>query len=275
MAAARNGAALERSGSIARSLPRSAPGRDDPFAGGRSFHVHAAVRERLDRHVDVRHARQPFAAVDEVQSDVEAGCGQEQPGDELARRAGIDHDLAAAHVAVPADGEGERPVPAVVDVDPDVAQRLDHGAHRAVQRALVRGHGDLALGEAGECGDEPHDGARLSAVDLDAALQRPPRRHDEVVAEGARAGDGLDRDSERAERVDHPCRVLGVEGGREMARTVCQRREDQLAIGQRLGAGNGHRGVERAGRDRRAPGAAHTRRGLWGIPVDGHRVLPY
>ena len=47
-------------------------------------------------------------------------------------------DLAAAHVPVAAHDERKRPVAAVVDVDADIAQRLDHRAHRAVQGALVR-----------------------------------------------------------------------------------------------------------------------------------------
>ena len=41
----------------------------------------------------------------------------------LEALASID-DLAAAHVAVPAHGERQRPVAAVVDVDADVAERL-------------------------------------------------------------------------------------------------------------------------------------------------------
>ena len=52
--------------------------------------VHAAMRERLDRHVDVRHARQALAGVDEVQPDVEAGGREQQTRDELTRGARVD-----------------------------------------------------------------------------------------------------------------------------------------------------------------------------------------
>ena len=79
--------------------------RHDPLADGRTLDVHAAVSECIDGHVDVRHARQPIAGVHQVQADVEAGCGQQEAGDELARRAGVDRDLAPAHVPVAAHRE--------------------------------------------------------------------------------------------------------------------------------------------------------------------------
>ena len=111
IAAARNGAALDRSGSIATSLPRIGAGGDDPLAGRGPLDVHAAMGEGLDGHLDVRDARQALAGVHEVQADIEPRCGEQQARDELARRAGVDRDLAAAHVAVPrtVNGSAQRP----------------------------------------------------------------------------------------------------------------------------------------------------------------------
>jgi hypothetical protein len=93
---------------------------------------------------------QALTGVDEVQAHVEAGRGQQQSRDELARAARVDRDLAAADVAAPADREGQRPGAAVVDVGTDLAQCLDHLAHRAVQGARVCREGDVAVGQPGE-----------------------------------------------------------------------------------------------------------------------------
>lgn len=78
-AAARNGAALERSGSIAISLGARNARLDQPFADGGAFDADAAAAQSLDRHVDVRKARQVLAGVDEVQADVEAGAASRRP----------------------------------------------------------------------------------------------------------------------------------------------------------------------------------------------------
>ena len=50
-------------------------------------------------------------------------------------------DLATAHVPVTAHRERQRPATTVVDIDPHVAERLDHRSHGSMQRALalVRG----------------------------------------------------------------------------------------------------------------------------------------
>jgi hypothetical protein len=150
------------------------------------------------------------SGVDEVQPYVEARRGQQEPGDELAGRRRVDVHLPAADVAVTADRERERPVPAVVDVHAEVAQRLDHLAHGTVQRALVRGEDDIPPGQSRQRRDEPHDRARLPAVDRDVSGQRR-RGHREVVAELARTRFLLDGDAEGAQRFGHAPGAVGVQ----------------------------------------------------------------
>ncbi len=144
---------------------------DQPFADGGTFDADAAAAQSLDRHVDVRKARQVLAGVDQVQADVEAGGGEQETGDELARRGGVDLDASAADSPVAADREGESPRAFVVDVDAEVAQRADQRAHRTMQRRLVRREVHVVRREARQRGDEAHDGAGLTAVDRGAAAE--------------------------------------------------------------------------------------------------------
>ena len=55
------------------------PGRDHPPPGSGLRHLDAAARERLDRHVDVRHARQPLAGVAQVQAASNRGAASSRP----------------------------------------------------------------------------------------------------------------------------------------------------------------------------------------------------
>ena len=90
MAAARNGAALERSGSIATSLPRIGAGRDDPLAGrGRSTCTPRCASASIVMSMcGMLGSRSP--AWTQVQADVEARRREQQARDELARRARVD-----------------------------------------------------------------------------------------------------------------------------------------------------------------------------------------
>lgn len=172
-----------------------------------------------------------LAGVDEVESDVEAGCGEEESGDELARCGGIDLDAAAADASVTADRERQRPRPFVVDVDAEVAQSADEPAHRAMQSGLMRGEMHVVRGEPGERGDESHDRSRLSAVDGHSAGELAGG-HDEVGTELASRVDLLDSDADRAECIDHPARVVRVQRGHQAAGTIGDGGDDQLAVRQ-------------------------------------------
>src|SRR5690606_25081982 len=112
---------------------------DEPFTRCGTLDVDPAAAQRLDRHVDVRHAGQLLAGVDEVQADIEARGGQQQPRDELAGGGGVDLDTTTANAAVPAHGEGHRPGAFVVDVDAEVTQGGDRRPHGSVQRRLMGG----------------------------------------------------------------------------------------------------------------------------------------
>ena len=183
MAAARKGAALDRSGSIATSLRAERPGGNDPLAWRGALDVHAAVRQCLDRHVDVRHARQAFAAVDQVQAHVEAGCGQQQARDELARGARVDRrPRRRATCPWPRTMKGSAQCPPSSMSTPTSRRALimvPIGRCSALSCA-VRVTSPRA--KPASPAHEPHHGAGLTAVDDARALQRPHRRHDQVVA---------------------------------------------------------------------------------------------
>jgi hypothetical protein len=178
-------------------------GRDDPLARGDALDVHASVRERLDRHLDVRQARQTLATVDQVQADIESRCREQQAGHELARLGRVDLELAPADVTAAVNRERQAPIAAVVDVDAEVAERLDHGAHGAVQGVVGGREVDVSLGESQKRCDEAHDGARLAAVDRASAGQCVGGCDREVVTEGSVPRCALDADAERAQRVLH------------------------------------------------------------------------
>lgn len=80
-----------------------------------------------------------------------------------------------------------------------------------MQRRLVCGEVNVVRREARQRGDEAHDGAGLTAVDRGAAAELRGG-DDEVGPELVPGVDLFDADAEGAQRIDHACGVVGVQG---------------------------------------------------------------
>ena len=170
-AAARNGAALDRSGSMTRSTGATAPGATRQRSGVGvvdARHRPRAAWRRSSRCAAARAAGSPTWRTSMPSS--KRGAGEQQRGDELRRRRCVEVDRAALDRAVAAHDERQRAPAAVVDVHAQRPQRLHERPHRALAGARVAVEGDVAVGQGGDRRDEPHDGAGQSAVDV-----APPR----------------------------------------------------------------------------------------------------
>ena len=156
----------------------------------------ARVAQHLDGHVDVRDARQRLAGVNDRDALAEARAREQECGDELGTRGGVDLDAATVHATLAAHGErqGARGTTVgVLDGDAQVDEGLEHGAHGALAGVRVAVEGDRAVGERGDRRQEPHHGERCE---------------DEIaVGEGFGTGD-----AERAD--DRPARHGGGPVGR-------------------------------------------------------------
>ena len=94
-AAARKAEALDRSGSIDRSSADSGPGGHGPDVGGAVVDDGAALAQHRHRHPQVRRGRHRGPDVPDHDPACEPRRREQQAGDELARRRGVERDLAA------------------------------------------------------------------------------------------------------------------------------------------------------------------------------------
>ena len=70
---------------------------DPPAAGLRVVDLDTVLTQHRHGHVEVGLGRDRLPVVDDVDAAVEAGAGEQQGGDELARAGGVEHDLPARH----------------------------------------------------------------------------------------------------------------------------------------------------------------------------------
>jgi hypothetical protein len=136
-----------------------------PHSGLGALDHDASRGESGDGHLDVRHARQFLARVAQGEALGETRRGEQQAGDELARRRSVDRQLSARDGPGAVQAERKRAAAVVVDVDAEVAQRVDGRAHRAAARALVAVERDRSEGEGRDRRQETHDGAGEAALD--------------------------------------------------------------------------------------------------------------
>ena len=122
-AAARNGAALDRSGSTTASTALIGPGATAHRFGFGVVDGHAAQPQLRHGHLHVRQRRHRLAAVPYVDAGVVPRAGQQQGGDELAGRRRVQLDHAAGHRPRAPHGQRQPAAPVVVDHDPQRAQR--------------------------------------------------------------------------------------------------------------------------------------------------------
>ena len=211
-------------------------GRNDPDPGLGVLHHHPAAGEGGDGHVDMGETRQPVSDVPERKPVREASAGQEQAGDELARRGGIDLDLSARDGARGVQAEREFSPAVVADIHPKGTQRIDRGAHRALAGRFVTVESDRTERERGDRREETHDSAGQAAVDGGASGELAGG--DQQV--GSKGRDSWHFDDARAEcpkRLDHEGGVARVQRCPQDRRSARDRGEHQLAVGQRFRSG--------------------------------------
>ena len=247
-AAARNGAALDRSGSTDPVPGRDRPGRDPPACSAAPSSTSTpAVAQHRDGHLDVRQRRHRLAVVVHGDALVVARAGQQQPGHELGGRRRVDHHLAAGQRAGAVQGERQ---PVAVDVGAERAQRVQHGAHRPLAGPRVAVEARPGRRRA------RRRAARTASRCRPARSRRPPPpRRPSCAPNGDPLAVDLDRHAERAQRADHQ---RGVPGGAARRSTLAvaagERGEQQRPVGHRLRAGHGDPAAHRVRRRRGGPG---------------------
>ncbi len=233
-------------------------GRDGPAVGVRVVDGDAAVTQHRDRHLDVGEGRDRLAVVTDVDAVVVAGAREQQRRHELRRRRRVDHDRAARHPALAADGERQRPAPSVIDHDAERGQRGQHLADRPVAHVRVAVERDRAVDQARHRRQEPHDRAGQAAVDIGGHGGRRGERRDRPVV-----ALGVDRRTERGQRPRHQQCVAGPQRSSYDGRPVGERCQNECAVGQRLAPGERDHCVDLTGRHGRGPGVGErdSRRG--------------
>ena len=108
-AAARNGAALLRSGSTSVSSGGDGSGGDDPSVRLAVIDHDAALPQHGQSHLDVRLGGDRFAVVHDVDTAAVPGSGEQQGRDELARSGRVERDGPALDLAGPLDRERQCP----------------------------------------------------------------------------------------------------------------------------------------------------------------------
>jgi len=185
--------------------------------------MHAQHR---DRHVDVRLRRDRLPVVDQVHAQVEAGSGQQQGRDELARPRRVQDDPATGHGSLAVHHERQT---LAVDPHPEAAQRGQDLSDRAGPHLEVAVELNGAPRQARDGRDEAGHGAGEPAVDPRVPGERT-RGHGPVVTRGVDVG------TERGERPRHQRGVPRTQGPAYDARRVGEARQHQRPVRQRLAA---------------------------------------
>ena len=162
-AAARNGTALDRSGSMCQCRAATGPGAHPPPVGVGVVDVDAGLRAASppsSRCAAPTAARHRCART--VRPSVNVGAGEQQSGHELRRRRGVDLDGAARDR--PGAAHRERQAVAV-DVDAQPAQRVEQRRDRPGAGLLVAVERDGVARQGGQRRHEPQHRAGQAAVD--------------------------------------------------------------------------------------------------------------
>ena len=190
-AAARNGTALDRSGSMSMI-----PGEIDPgstrqiFATGPRSPVPARlagpgpapVTSSSTVRTSAPQARSIRTVISMCGADGSAapqclisapapnrGGGQQQAGDQLRGRRGVDRHRSARHRAAAVHDERDRAGPVVGDRDAELAQGGEQRPDRPLRHSRVAQERHVGAGQGGHRRHEPQHGARVADIDADAA----------------------------------------------------------------------------------------------------------
>ena len=248
---------MDRSGSTAVSRAQR-PRHDVPAAGLGVVEHRACAPQRVDRHRQVRRARQRPAGVADGDALVEPRRRQQQPAHQLGGLRRVDGDAAAAQRAVAGDAH-RQPVHAV-QVGAQLAQRGQQRAERPLPHPGIAVEADRPLRQRRDRRQEPRDCAGVADVDrLATRLERAARPLDDPAAVRPVGH----RDPQHPERGRHQLGVAAAQRTAYDGPAARQRGQHERAVGLALRARQRHDGVERAARPRSGPegsGGAGTRR---------------
>ncbi len=136
-AAARNGAALDRSGSITRSRARSTPGWTRHTSAPSSSTLPPDSRTIATDMAMCGSDGSGAALVPDLDTLVEPGTGQQQGADELRRRRRVDRDRPAGQAAGAVNGQRQGAAAPVVDPGAERPQRTDQRPDRPVPHPRI------------------------------------------------------------------------------------------------------------------------------------------
>ena len=136
------------------------------------------------------------------------------------------------------DREGQSAASAVLDLDAEAAQSLQHLVHRPQPGVRVAVEPHRTVGQARQRRDEPHDRPGQTAVHR-APTAKGPGADLPVLARD------VDLGTQSGQRVGHQQGVTGAEGATHHARPVGEGRQHQRPVGHRLGPGQPHNGTDR------------------------------
>jgi hypothetical protein len=199
----------------------------------------AGIAQGLNRHLDVRQAREGLAVVEDRDAFVVARPGEQQPGDELRGRGGVDGDVAAPNATDAGYAEWQT-AGTLLDRDAESPQCVQDRRHRPDPGVLVTVEADGPAGQARNRGDEAHHIAGQSAVD-GAASDEGGRGDQPVIAVEV-----IDADPQGPQGAGHELGVARPQRPPQPRRVLRQGRNDQIAVRQGLAARQDDGGVDRS-----------------------------
>ena len=194
-AAARNCAALDRSGSTCTSRALTSLGSTRQVCRSPSSTTTPASRSVSTVISMCGRLGTALPSWCTVTPSSKRGAGQQQPGDELRGGRGVEGDGTAAHRPHAVHGERQAAAAVVVDLDAEGAQRPEHRCHRALPGVRVTVEAHRPVREPGHRWHEAHHVAGEPAVDR-AAADQPAGCHQPVTVV-----DVVDHGAERAQRL--------------------------------------------------------------------------
>ena len=171
-AAARNGAALDRSGSIAVSSARMGPGATTQRFGSLS-----STWTPRSRSIATDMSRCGWDGTGFPSCRRSTPSSYRAPASSSADTNWLEPDASSVTLPprtepVPETVYGIRPVPRVVDLYAEGPQGAEDDIHRALPGVRVAVERDHTVGQRGDRWDEAHHGAGQAAVDVRRALER-------------------------------------------------------------------------------------------------------
>ena len=262
-AAARNGAALDRSGSTTRSPAGDGAGRDPPYARLGRLGVDAGRRAARASVMSMCGCDGTGSAPvwRDLDALVVAGAGEQQPGHELRRRRRVDAAPRRRGTRAAAeDGERQPAAAAVVDLDAGLPQAVEQRRHRALAGVRRRRRTSTSPSASAATG-----GTKRMTVPASPVSTSPPCSGPGVTTQSAPSSATSTPSARRASAISSG--VAGPQRRDEPGRAVGQRGEHAAArLVSDFDPGSSTRASQRPVRRAAPPSSAHASTGAASLP---------